>query len=119
MEWIAVFLGGGLGSLARYSIARLFSSRIYTFFWATPLANLISCILLGILMATLTRSEPGVRLFWMVGFCGGFSTFSTFTAETFQYLQGGQWLLALANILGSVLICLAGLVLGVRLAAWW
>lgn len=116
MEWLAVFIGGGLGSLARFAIARLLDSRLYAFIWATPVTNLISCVILGVLLGLLTKSAPGVRIFWMVGFCGGFSTFSTFTAETYQYVQEGQWFLALINIFGSVIICFAGLILGIRLA---
>lgn len=117
MEWLAVFLGGGLGSLVRFSIARMMSSSAFGFFWATPLANLLSCIALGVIMTILTKSDSNTRIFWMVGFCGGFSTFSTFTAETYQYLQESQWYLALANIFGSILICLAGLVIGMRLVS--
>ncbi|MBK8502751.1 MAG: CrcB family protein [Saprospiraceae bacterium] len=115
MEWLAVFLGGGLGSLVRFSMSRLMTSKAFNFSWATPVANLLSCIVLGALMAFLTKSGSNTRLFWMVGFCGGFSTFSTFTAETYQYIQESQWYLALANIFGSVLICLLGLIIGMRL----
>ncbi|MCB0665622.1 MAG: fluoride efflux transporter CrcB [Saprospiraceae bacterium] len=117
MEWIAVFLGGGLGSLVRYSIARFFSPQQFSFAWATLTANLISCIILGILISVFTKSDSPARLFWMVGFCGGFSTFSTFTAETYAFLQDGEWLLVFSNIFGSILICLLGLVIGVRLAS--
>ena len=117
MEWLAVFLGGGLGSLVRYSIARFLHPREFSFAWATFLANLVSCILLGILLSVLTKSSSPTRLFWMVGFCGGFSTFSTFTAETYQFIQEGEWIMVLSNIFGSILICLAGLMIGIKLAS--
>lgn len=55
------------------------------------------------------------KLLFMTGFCGGFSTFSTFSAETFQLLQAGNIAYALANIIGSVLICLGAIALGLKL----
>ena len=115
MEWLAVFFGGGLGSLVRYAIARAMQNKEWSFVWATFTANLISCILLGLLIGIMTKSNSPTRLFWMVGFCGGFSTFSTFTAETYQYLQEGQWLLVFSNVMGSILVCLLGLIFGIRL----
>lgn len=115
MEWVAVFIGGGFGSLARFSIARFMSDRSLDLPWATFLANLISCIILGALVASLSKAPSSARLFWMVGFCGGFSTFSTFTAETFALMQVGQWSYVALNIFGSITICLAGFFLGVKL----
>ncbi len=116
MEWIAVFVGGGLGSLARYGIARLLSDRNLEFAWATLTANLISCIILGLLMGVISKNiTPAVKIFWMVGFCGGFSTFSTFTGETFQFFNNGQYHYAILNILGSIIVCMIGLVVGYRI----
>jgi len=115
MEWIAVFVGGGLGSLVRFTIARFMSVRSYDLPWATFLANLISCILLGALLASLSKSPSSVRLFWMVGFCGGFSTFSTFTAETYTLIEAGQWAYALLNVFGSITICMVGFFIGAKL----
>lgn len=117
MEWLAVFIGGGLGSLVRYSIARILTPQQFSFAWATFSANLISCILLGVLITVLTKSNSSTRLFWMVGFCGGFSTFSTFTAETYSFLREGEWLLLFANIFASIVICLIGFIIGIRLAS--
>lgn len=115
MAWIAIFLGGGLGSLARYGISRAMSGMAWDFAWATMTANLISSFVLGCFIVFFTKEQEHLRLFWMVGFCGGFSTFSTFTAETFSYLQGGNYLYALLNVLGSILVCLVGLGIGIRI----
>ncbi|NND33850.1 MAG: fluoride efflux transporter CrcB [Saprospiraceae bacterium] len=116
MEWLAVFLGGGLGSLARFGIAKVLQQRHWDFAWATLLANVISCVILGILITNLTKSAPAVRIFWIVGFCGGFSTFSTFTAETFQFFQSGNYLYGAVNIIASLVVCLIGLFIGLRIA---
>ncbi|NND05779.1 MAG: fluoride efflux transporter CrcB [Saprospiraceae bacterium] len=117
MSWVAVFMGGGLGSVVRYFIAHWMTQYKLDFAWATVLANLTSSIILGILMGYTIRGSLGGQwsFFWMVGFCGGFSTFSTFTAETLMFMQEGQWSYAFANILLSVIICLLGLWAGLRL----
>ena len=117
MDWIAVFIGGGLGSLVRFAIARMLQQKEWDFAWATLIANAISCIVLGILITGLTKDAPNVRIFWLVGFCGGFSTFSTFTGETFQFLQAGNYLYATVNIAASLVVCLVCLVIGMRLAS--
>ena len=117
MSWLWVFIGGGLGSLCRYGIAKLMIREGVIFPWATLLANVLSCVVLGLAMGVVMKSESSssIRLFWMIGFCGGFSTFSTFTAEVFNLLQAGHYFLALSNIVGSVLVCMMALFLGLKL----
>lgn len=117
MNWLAVFVGGGLGSLCRYGVARILEPYALKFPWATIIANLLASALLGILMAAALKSnlQSTWRLLWMVGFCGGFSTFSTFTAETFLFFEQGQWLYGLGNILLSLTICLFGFYLGFKI----
>jgi len=120
MNWLLVFLGGGMGSLARYAVSVMLARSTSSFPWATLLANILSCVLLGAMVALLMRSEqvdPSWKYLWMIGFCGGFSTFSTFTGETFQLLQDGQIGLALLNIMGSVVVCLLAFYLGYKMVA--
>jgi CrcB protein len=109
MNLLAVFIGGGLGSLCRYGIARWIGPPAQGFPMATFLANLLSCLVLGaawIYFSKQTQLPEPWRLLVMVGFCGGFSTFSTFSLETYQLLQANQWLLALLYVGGSIAACL-------------
>jgi CrcB protein len=112
-----VFLGGGLGSIVRYAMGDLLKSYSLVFPWGTFLANAISCIVLGYLLAynLKTPLSPSYRLLLMTGFCGGFSTFSTFSSETYLLLQDGKYKLALAYVVGSWIIGLLGIILGFRL----
>ncbi len=109
MNWALVFLGGGIGSLFRFAIAKWFSTN---FPLATLTANVFSSFILGIVVyffiAKNNQSES-LRLFWAVGFCGGFSTFSTFSLEVFSMLNKGEFQLALITIFSNLLLCVAAI----------
>ncbi len=114
-----VFLGGGLGSICRYGLALLVQPWQPRFPWATLLANGLACLALGLLLgwqATGLLSDQR-RLLLVTGFCGGFSTFSTFTAESWQLFQEGQPVAALVNVGGGLVLCLGCLLLGLKLSA--
>ncbi len=116
-ELIFIFAGGGLGSVSRYLLSLVIvSDRIANFPLATLTANCLSSFILGLLVTLgLERfniSEP-VRLMLTVGFCGGFSTFSTFTAESYQLMKDGNFTAMAINILLSVVLCLLFLVAGI------
>ena len=118
MNLLLVFIGGGLGSLARYAISIGFNPDHWTFPMATFVANVLSCIILGILIGiNMSRQIPlSYQLLLITGFCGGFSTFSTFSKETFQLMVDGHFWMALINVLFSVLICLTAIYGGIKIA---
>lgn len=108
MNYLLVALGGGLGSMCRYGIGKLLAQYSYTFPWSTLLANLLASVILGFLTGVSLRGDlsASYRVLFMAGFCGGFSTFSTFSAETMYLIQDGKMGMALLNVLLSVGICL-------------
>jgi CrcB protein len=119
MNLVFIFIGGGLGSLARYGTNEL-TKKYFTgnFPAGTLLANLLSAFILGIFMGWIlshNKNSDTSRLLIATGFCGGFSTFSAFTFETFQLLKTGNTMLALTNILISFLGCLIAMWVGWRI----
>lgn len=115
--FLLVFIGGGLGSICRYGIARLLQKQQWDFPLATFIANALACIILGALVGISLKGDMNStnKLLWMTGFCGGFSTFSTFSSETFQLLQTGNYVYALANVGLSIIVCLFCIFIGMKL----
>jgi len=120
MVLLLIFIGGGLGSLCRYGIGQLFP---YSggFPWATFFINLVACFILGLVLGWISRQVPNAALTnnikWLLatGFCGGFSTFSTFSGETFTLIKEQQWPLAAIYVGLSLFSGLLMLALGAAL----
>ena len=118
LSFVLVFVGGGAGSVSRYTLGLLLQPLSPRFPLATLAANALACLVLGFVIGLQLKGHPGEyrRLLMATGFCGGFSTFSTFTAETWNLFQAGAALTAVANIALSLLISLFCLLLGMKLA---
>ena len=119
MQVFIVALGGALGASARYGLSLLpgkWDFPVWTF-----LTNLCGAVIIGFLAGILAgevqESSRNVALFWKTGFCGGFTTFSTFSLEAWNLLEQGKILTGGLYIVGSVVCCLAGICLGKFLAA--
>ena len=106
MSYLWVFIGGGLGSLVRYGLSNVVSGNSnWQFPIATLISNVVACIILGIIVVGFV--SKGERYEWLspllaVGFCGGLSTFSTFSLENWQLIQGGQITMAILNMAISI-----------------
>jgi fluoride exporter len=114
--WIAV--GSAIGGVLRFVCSGLIAERIgETFPWGTLVVNVSGSLVIGFFF---TLSEPDGRLlvgttarqFVMIGICGGFTTFSSFSLQTLNLARDGDWLRASANIVASVVLCLVAVWLG-------
>ena len=120
MKYLLILLGGGAGSLARYLAGSAIAHRFGTRFPAgTMVVNVTGCFLIGLAMTLLTerlQPHPYWRLVLVVGFLGGYTTFSSFEWETYAAVRGGGFWIGLANIAGSVVLGYAAVWLGALLA---
>lgn len=116
---IAVFLGGGIGSIFRYLTSISFEKHAHI---PLPLAslsvNIVGSLILGFLFAFFmhkTDLNPALKTALTVGFCGGLTTFSTFSLEVFHLLEKGQIYIALGYIALSVIVCVMMIALGMSM----
>jgi len=117
MKILLVMAGGGLGALSRYAVslwaARLLGTR---FPWGTLTVNLAGCFLIGLAFAWAERGlsvmNPSLRLFFITGYLGALTTFSTYGLETINSLREGTYIVGVANILANNVLGAALVILG-------
>lgn len=113
---ILVAIGGLIGSVGRYLVAQLFSKLVSTSFpVGTFVVNIIGCLLIGFFYGLSERYQwftPDLRILLTTGFCGGFTTFSTFAIENLNLLQSSQYLNFILYTAGSILFGIAAVFTG-------
>jgi fluoride exporter len=114
LAWVA--LGGAAGSVLRYLCSR--SLNMLSFPLGTLLVNILGCLAIGLLWGLFTRHvNEGLRLLLITGFCGGFTTFSTFTFEGIQLIQEARWTTFIVYTVISVAVGLAATFIGYKLTS--
>ncbi|MCA4899928.1 MAG: fluoride efflux transporter CrcB [Bacteroidota bacterium] len=118
-QLLLVFFGGGLGSVTRFVLGKWISTlHQHHFPWGTLAANVGACLAVGFFIGLADHKQiisPASRIFWVVGFCGGFSTFSTFSVETINLIQQGFTISSFSYVLASVALCLCATFAGLQL----
>lgn len=112
MNFVFVAAGGALGAVCRYALSLV--SIKSDFPVMTFLTNLLGAFAIGIVvgLSLKNKTQPNLILFLKTGFCGGFTTFSTFSLEAFNLFAKGAWGTALLYALASLTLCIAGVGLG-------
>ncbi|MDR0287697.1 MAG: fluoride efflux transporter CrcB [Clostridiales bacterium] len=119
LKFLAVGIGGFVGSCGRYALNRLMKYLPFSFPLDTLLANVIAGFFIGFIMGMEQQSlrlSPNIKLFLTTGLLGGLSTFCTFSLQTVTYFQSGKYAFAIGNILLNLGLSLLGTVSGIILA---
>lgn len=117
-QLVLVGLGGGIGSIFRY-LTSVYTAKYYanTFPLATFMSNVLGCFIIGLLIGYFanTNTDNNLKLLFITGFCGGYTTFSTFALENIIMLQNQNYLTPIAYTLASVLVGFLAVGLGLMI----
>jgi CrcB protein len=120
IDLLWVGLGGAVGAITRYAFGLWIAERLGTSFPSgTMVINVTGSLLIGLILTLLTDkvvADPAWRLLLVVGFLGGYTTFSSYAFEAMTLVSSGEWILALAYVLGSNVVGLLAAVLGAMVA---
>lgn len=118
MQCVLVFFGGGIGAFSRYGVT-LLANRLFSagFPVGTLFVNLVGCLLIGFSFSLVEQKliSPNIRLFFMTGFLGGLTTFSTYAVESVIAMRDGMHVTAFANLAANNLAGLALVIIGLWL----
>jgi CrcB protein len=119
-DFLAISVAAILGANLRYVLSRVAAREFGPVFpYGTLLINILGSFIVGLFVIWTTERvlvDPRWRLLVVVGFCGSFTTFSSYAFESMSYFEQGQWALMLANVLGNNLLCLGAALAGMALA---
>jgi CrcB protein len=120
VTYLLIGLGGFLGANARYLLGGWIAAHYGTSFpYGTLIVNVSGSFVIGFFLVLISERfivHPNWRLFFAIGFLGGYTTFSTFSFESLALIQDGSWLLGLANMVGSVVLGFVAVLIGAALA---
>ena len=114
MTWLCIALGGALGSLGRHGLT-MGLARFESFPFGTLTANVLGSLAIGIAAGfwEIDQRKSPTALFLITGFCGGFTTFSTFSIETVRLIEDGRWVAGLGYALASLVACVVAAAAGI------
>ena len=120
LDFVIVSIGAIVGSNARWVISRYAAKLLGPVFpYGTLIINLVGSLIVGFFIIWTTERvliDPRWRLLIVVGFCGAFTTFSSYAFETMAYVEQGQWALMVANVVSNNLLCLGAVLAGMAVA---
>ena len=119
MNALLVFVGAGIGGVARYGVGHLLVRPSMTFPWPTLLVNVTGSFLITLFVGVMESRglSPQWQAFLAIGVCGGYTTFSAFSFETLALMHAGHWDRAALYAIGSVVLCVGAALVGLRIGA--
>lgn len=114
-QLLLVFLGGGIGSLLRFVISKTFNSHFQHFYLGTFLVNVLGCLIIGIVLGLSYKNNilnQNQTLLLTTGFCGGFTTFSTFAFEKHTLLRAGEFFNFSVYLIASIVVGIIAISIG-------